>query len=252
MHYGETTKRSETDSGESRRRDANAAEVIHARQTPFRARVLGSVWASGLRLLTASWRVEIEGLETLDDLVTRGRPHLVAFWHRKYVALCTLLPNRQACVFTSRSRRGNVISELCRRFGFVDVQIPDRAGERALDLMRQSLPPFCEAGIAVDGPLGPYHVVKRGAVQLASQLGWLIVPASVASRSHYMLARRWDRLEIPKPFTRVSLILGEPFTVPPNLSAGELHRWTQRLHDILEEDECVAQRKVGSTMAERA
>ena len=109
-----------------------------------------------------------------------------------------------------------------------------------------------EAGVAVDGPMGPYHIVKRGPVQLAAQLGWQIVPASVASRHKYVFRHRWDRLEIPKPLSRVCLKIGEPICIPSNLTTGELHHWTRRLHDILEDDEREAQRKVRSSYAATA
>lgn len=56
-----------------------------------------------LRILCASWRKDIEGLDVLDSLVASGRPHVAAFWHRKYIALFALLKGRHACVVTSNS-----------------------------------------------------------------------------------------------------------------------------------------------------
>jgi hypothetical protein len=76
--------------------------------------------------------------------------------------------------------------------------------------------------------------VKRGAIQLASELGHLIVPISVASRRKHVLRHRWDRLEIPMMFTRVSVAVGEPMRIPPGLSWEEVGCWRSRLHDVLE------------------
>jgi len=211
-----------------------------------RARIWGGIWSWMLRLQQATWRTEIEGLERLDDRLARGERTLVTFWHGQYIPLFALLRGRRACVFTSQSLRGEVIAEICRRFGYDCIQLPNHARDRALALMRQALTVHRAGGIAVDGPLGPDHVVKRGAIQLASELDFALLPVAVASCRHRVLWQRWDQMEIPRLFTRVCLVVGEVLTVPPGLTRDEIAAWACRLHDALEAVERRAQEKMKS------
>lgn len=200
---------------------------------PLSDRAIGWTWAQSLRLMCASWRKQLVGHEVLDQLTAQRRPHIVTFWHRKYVALMPIFQGRHACVVTSASRHGNVIANICHRFGNAYVQIPDHGRDHSFNLMSHAISHSYEASIAVDGPEGPCHVVKRGAVQLASELGYSIVPVSIASRRKHIFVHRWDHLEIPKLFTRVCMVIGDPMTVPSRLGPEDVQSWSNRLHDNL-------------------
>ncbi len=208
-------------------------------------RLLAWLYVWLLRLQAATWRTQIEGLERLDGRLARGERTLVTCWHGTYVPLLTLLRGRGACVFTSASFRGEIIASICHHFGYACVQLPDHGRDHSLALMRQALDAYQAGGIAVDGPRGPYHVVKRGAIQLASELGFALLPVSVASRRKRVLRHRWDRMEIPRPFTRVCLVIGEALTVPAGLTQDEVEPWARRLHDALEAGDRLAGEKVG-------
>ena len=197
-----------------------------------------------LRTLSATWREHHEGLHILDEMHESNRPHIMTFWHRKFVTLFPLLRGRIGCVATAASPPGDVIADMCKRFGYDKIQIPDHGSEHSLHLIKNAFAQVERGSIAVDGPHGPYHAVKRGAIQAASDLGYLVVPVSVATRRKLILSHRWDQLEIPGLFTRVSLVVGDPISVPPDLPHQELPVWTQRLHDALEELDERAERKV--------
>lgn len=199
-----------------------------------KARLLGWIWSACLRLQCATWRKHCEGLERLDQVLADGRPVLFCFWHGKYVPLFALLRGRPACVFTTRSTRGEVIAEVCRRFGYACMQVPAKSQGQAYEIMRRALSLHGNGGIAVDGPLGPYHRVKRGAMKLASELGYLVVPASASARRKRVFRHRWDRLELPGLFTHVGLAVGEPLEVPPRLGAESAKALAAELRTALE------------------
>ncbi|MFW6175445.1 MAG: lysophospholipid acyltransferase family protein, partial [Acidobacteriota bacterium] len=210
-------------------------EAAGAGPRPLRAQLLSFLWAWALRIQAATWRKEVEGLDRVDELLARRVPVIVAFWHGRYTPLFTLLSGRDAVIFTSLSFRGSVISGICRRFGYRPVQIPDHGREPALETMRQTLRAGGACGIAVDGPRGPYHCVKRGVIHLASELGFLILPVTFAARRSRVDAGRWDRMEVPRPFTRVVFLCGEPLEVPRGLDAADVRAWQDRLREILED-----------------
>lgn len=196
--------------------------------------IRGVLAAELLRLEGRSWRLTTRGLARFDAGAAAGERMIVVFWHGKYVPLFALLSGRRGHVFTSASRRGEEISAICSRFGYVPVRISDRPGEGAYAAMRRGLEDARLAAIALDGPLGPQHVPRRGAVRLASDLGFSLVPVSCALRPRKILRRRWDRMEVPLPFSRVALVVGDLWTVPSGLSRDAAGVWTERLARRLE------------------
>jgi len=70
-------------------------------------------------------------------------------------------------------------------------------------------------GITPDGPRGPARVVATGAVALAQLTGKPIVPAAWGT-NRYKRAGGWDRMVVPRPFSRGVFVVGEPITPPAN------------------------------------
>ncbi len=197
------------------------------------ASLLAWVLTALLRLQWVSWRRRIEGAERLRSLDCAGRRPLVVFWHGKYAAIFPFFKGEDACVFTSRSFRGSVIAGICSRFGYRAVFLPERSGAGALELMRRSLQASAAGAVAVDGPLGPRHVAKAGPVLLASELGFVLLPVSTVARRRMVLRKRWDFMEVPLPFTRVALVVGEALKIPSGLRREDVGPWISRLEQAL-------------------
>lgn len=207
----------------------NAAAPSRAER--FLARALSAV----LRVCSATWRGTVIGGERLEAHAAGGTRFLVAFWHGDYLPLFTQLRGRRACIVTTRSCRGRVLAGLGACFGHHAVQIPE-GGEPALAALHAALAQEPLAGLAVDGPHGPYHLVKRGVIQLASELGLAVLPVATHARWKIQLWR-WDRMTIPLPFTRIALVLGQPLAVPAGLGPEEVPIWAERLaRDLAELD----------------
>lgn len=179
-------------------------------------------------------RLEVEGRDRFDRLVENGDRCILCFWHGKYVPVLTIMRGIDGCVFTSAARRGDIIAQIGRDFGFRCTQMPDRGGHRSLRLMETALSQVQVAGIAVDGPLGPYHQVKQGVVRLASRLGFLLLPVSVDAHRKCVLKKRWDLMEIPFPFTEVCLVIGDPIAVPTSLRPEGIADCSSQLGQALE------------------
>lgn len=204
------------------------------REHSLRAKALGGIWSLLLRFQAATWHKTLVGQELFTQRIHSRQPTLGIFWHGKYIPLFALLRGCSAVIFSSRSRRGDVIAEICACFGHHCVQIADHGGDRALETMHQSLEGATLGAIAVDGPRGPYHAVKRGAIQLASQLGFDLLPISVAARRPRVSKTRWDHMEVPRLFDSVALGFAEPISVPPDLPNSEIPLWAARIQLSLE------------------
>lgn len=198
------------------------------------ARLAGRFFARLLRLAGASWQRQAEGLDALDESLARGEKVLAIFWHGGYVPLFFLFAGRHARIFSSRSFRGEVIAEICCQFGYAGGPIPDPAGGTARDAVRRALDGCRFAALAIDGPLGPFHVVRPGAVRIAADLGFVVLPVAAAADRSWTLNGRWDRMEVPRPFARLSLVCGEPVHLPAGLAGEEIAEWCAHLRESLE------------------
>lgn len=227
-------------------RAPSALEASAQRRPAARSRLLAAAWTALCRLQMATWRVRDEGLDRLDRRLARGEGTFIVFWHGKYLPLFGLLRGRSACVFTSLSARGDVIVDLCHRFGYRAIRIPDGGRDQSLQIMRQALTRERAAATAIDGPLGPYHSVKRGPIQLASELGWAVVPVTVAARRRWVAEKRWDRMELPWLFTRIRLAAGEPIEVPGGLTPEAVEVWKGRVGQALDELDARVEASVAS------
>jgi len=79
--------------------------------------------------------------------------------------------------------------------------------------LRRELGAGNPAAFTLDGPRGPARVAQPGAVFLAGATGQPLLPFHIES-SRYWTAGRWDQTQVPKPFARIAVAIGEPIAVP--------------------------------------
>jgi lysophospholipid acyltransferase (LPLAT)-like uncharacterized protein len=103
------------------------------------------------------------------------------------------------------------------------------------------------AGFTLDGPRGPAGVAQPGAVWLASATGSPLVPFHLEASRHWSMSS-WDRTQIPKPFSTVALVVGEPMRVPPEAAGEDLERWRVELEVRLRALERRAQALIGRSL----
>ena len=166
-----------------------------------------------LAVLCRTYRWKIEGAEHYQAVVDSGRQPILALWHGRILPGLHYFRNRGIVVITSQNFDGEWIARILHRFGFGTARgSSSRGGARALVQLRRDLADGHAAAFTVDGPRGPARVVQPGAVFLAGATGQPIVPYHVESDRHWTLTS-WDRTQIPKPFSTVALVIGEPIDI---------------------------------------
>jgi lysophospholipid acyltransferase (LPLAT)-like uncharacterized protein len=218
---------------------------------PMTVRLQGTLFYGALVLLRKTWKIEIVGRENLDRIYTEGGHCLLCFWHGKYFPIFPLLQGYEACVITNQSKRGAVLTELCRKFGYYNAQIPEIATRNSYSLLREAIGVKNVAGTSVDGPLGPACQVKSSIVRLSSALGYTLLPVSVGIRRKIVMKNRWDKREIPLPFSHICLIFGKPIELPPNLRASQVKVWEERTEQEISTLSLLAERKVENEQRRR-
>jgi len=182
-----------------------------------------------MRLQRTTWRIDATERERLDAVLAEGAPVLAAFWHGKYTPMYTLLSGYDACVFASDSFRGRVIAALCRRFGFQCVLVAAGAPEGAVGTMRAAMARSRLCATAADGPLGPGRSFKPRLMELAAEQSYRVLPLSVWCSRKRIMSGRWDQREIPLPFSKVKLRVGDSIELPWPLPLAEHETWQARL-----------------------
>jgi hypothetical protein len=104
---------------------------------------------------------------------------------------------------------------------------------RALLGLRRALQEGWAVAFSLDGPRGPRYKVKPGPVALARSSDVPLSTFHIAVESAWVL-NTWDRLIIPKPFSRVLMRFGKLIPVPADATDQDLERYQQELQDSLD------------------
>ena len=180
---------------------------------------------------TVRWRVE--GWEHFEASNAAGRRPVMAFWHGRILSATYYFRRRGIVVITSENFDGEWIARIIERFGYGTARgSTSRGARKAMLQLVRDMGAGKPAGFTLDGPRGPARVAQPGAIWLARTTGNPILPFHLEA-SHYWSLGSWDRTQIPKPFSTVSLVIGEPFEVPASASDAELEHKRMELESRL-------------------
>jgi lysophospholipid acyltransferase (LPLAT)-like uncharacterized protein len=262
MHHGstqtgmtETLKGPDTSDGEARRNPLSGRQMtpvrrlVYAIATPLIRIVVALLWRS--------CRVQpVQGVEYVEKVVASEAASVPCFWHRD-ILVC-LLTMRQwidrgfkAGVVISASVDGEVPSRIASSWGAVVIRgSASRTGALAMRDMHQVMKDGTSIISAADGPVGPAYYFKSGVV-LTARIGSapLLPIGCAADRAWYL--KRWDDFMIPKPFAKIAVAVGEPYSLPRGASKDELEsaRITMQnaVIDLVERSKLSLARKQGET-----
>ena len=180
-------------------------------------------------------RFRVEGREHWEEAARDGGLPVYTFWHDRIFAGTYFFRGRRIVIMTSRSFDGEYIARFIQRFGYGAVRgSSSRGAVGALVELARLVRRGCPAGFSIDGPRGPRHVAKMGALLLAKKTGQAVLPFGVNAERFWQL-RSWDRLQIPRPFSRVTVRFAPPIRVPADADEGALRALREELQRALEE-----------------
>lgn len=195
-------------------------------------------WLIGVvyRLWCATLRYTEVNRDQPDGLCRKGRLLVFVSWHGEIFAFPYKRRDWRIFAIVSRSRDGEFLARILQSQGIYPLRgSSSRGGVAALvrgaKFMRDEK---MNGYVTVDGPRGPIHEVKDGALFLAHRAGAYLVPL----RAVYERAKifgSWDRFRLPLPFSKVSLIFGEPYMIDAETLTEEvLAKERRKLKTILD------------------
>lgn len=186
-----------------------------------------------IRLIGPTLRICVSREEGAQETIGQ-RPLIASFWHACMVPATYMCRNLGVRVMSSNSYDGEYMGRIIRKFGFVAVKgSSSRNAVRALLGLRRALQEGWSVAFTLDGPRGPRYKVKPGPVALARSSGVPLTMFHMAVDRAWVL-NSWDRMMIPKPFSRVLIRFGKLIEVPRNAGDAELERYQQELQDALD------------------
>lgn len=168
----------------------------------------GRLLAVAIRAWRATLSVEARNRQSIEE------PCILAVWHGRLMGVLMDQISSGLVTMASQSSDGALAAGAVEGLGMRAARgSTSKGGKEALGAMGKDLGSGVHrAALTVDGPKGPWRQVHPGVVVLARRLKLPVVPASFSCRRAKLLGS-WDRMVLPRPFTRMLVAYGEPW--PP-------------------------------------
>ena len=164
---------------------------------------------------------------------------IIALWHNRTFTPCYVY---RYCVdskvpmsmLTSASKDGALLSTVAGDYGMRTVRgSSHRRGAVGFRDMLRELNEGCCMCITPDGPKGPRYKSRAGVIRLASVSGLPILPLCIDIPNGWRIKKAWDGFVIPKPFSRVNVLVREPLHVPSDIDEETQKEYMEKLDELL-------------------
>ncbi len=143
----------------------------------------------------------------------QGQNYIAGVWHNNIPSLTYPFGRMGLVGLISNSRDGKNIAWASKVFGLHSVR--GSSGKKTVGGLRGLLRVLAAGGNVAttpDGPQGPRYVLQPGIVAVAQMARVPIVPMA-CSGAHILESSSWDRMKLPRPFSRVAIYVGNPIWI---------------------------------------
>ncbi len=183
-----------------------------------------------MKILYFTYRIEIIN-KTGEEITS---PCVFAFWHGKMWVFIPFLGGKGIVALVSQSEDGEMISNLLKYYKYKLVRgSTSRGGSKALINLIKELKKGERVAITPDGPRGPARIFQKGALYLSLKADVPIVPMNFISSKSYRFSS-WDKFEIPYPFSKIKIIIGETIFVRGTLDNETKERYSKKIGDKID------------------
>jgi lysophospholipid acyltransferase (LPLAT)-like uncharacterized protein len=189
-------------------------QPLKKRMTFWLATRLGWLLILALGHLT---RLRYAGREHFEWLRENQKPFIFCIWHGKILIPIFVHRHENVHAMVSLHVDGEMIAQTLHRLGIPTIRgSSTRGAKRATAEMIRALKRGIICALMPDGPKGPRHVFKPGAITIAQKSGAYLLPFTFACSNAFRF-NSWDRFALPLPFSKSIAIYGEPIAVPADL-----------------------------------
>jgi lysophospholipid acyltransferase (LPLAT)-like uncharacterized protein len=182
------------------------------------------LWLAAL-MLCITYRVKKYNSSLFENYQKTNKQSVIAFWHGSMLVGRFLHRPRKGgpvAALVSQSEDGEILSATLGRWGYTMIRGSSHiGGKEAMQLMVDAIAEGHSLCITPDGPTGPRHQMKMGAVRAAQRGRVPLFLVGIAADQKEVL-KSWDGFEIPLPFSKVSVCYSDPVIVPGDLQDESL------------------------------
>lgn len=184
-------------------------------------------------LLSLTYRIRITGRDNEESVYNNDNYPIYASWHQRFFPGIRLLGSRKPAIIISRSKDGDLISNIIKHMGWRPVRgSSSRGGMQAIREIKKLTAAGCPIGHIVDGPRGPAERVKPGIITIARLSGMPIIPTIISPEKRWIF-KSWDRFMLPKPFSKIIVKFEKPIFIPRKMDKENAETCRKSLEERL-------------------
>ncbi len=172
-------------------------------------------------VLCKTLKITAVNKDAVDGLEKSGKRYVLAFWHGTMLIPWYLHRRKNIVALISKSKDGDLLAKILKNWKYQVVRGSSHiGGEVALGVLVDYAKNDSSISVTPDGPTGPAHKMKAGAVITAKKSGLPVILMGVGVKRKIVLGS-WDGFEVPKFFTAVKVVYSDPVYVPKDLGYEE-------------------------------
>lgn len=192
-----------------------------------------------VNLLCKSLRINVVNKEIIDKLEAENRSYVIAFWHGTMLLPWFLHRRKKISALISKSKDGELLTKILRNWKYDVVRgSSHKGGEVALGIMVDYAKNKVSVAVTPDGPRGPEHKMKAGAVITAKKSGIPLVLLGTGYKKKKIL-KSWDKFEVPIFFTQAKAVYAGPYYINSDLDYKNTNdlimEYERKLNEIQQE-----------------
>ena len=165
-------------------------------------------------------------------------------WHDSLIASAFVRRPKNTVILTSRHADASILAFAANMLGMESVRgSSSRGGAKATRQMITSTRGK-HFTVTPDGPRGPKREIKQGIVYIAAKTQHPVVPCAFGASRAWRIPGKWTDMLIPKPFSKLYVVTGEPIIVPKRVRREQLEKYTAKTQQAMDEVDAAMQRIV--------
>ncbi|MDO4690269.1 MAG: lysophospholipid acyltransferase family protein [Fusobacterium sp.] len=164
-----------------------------------------------LKFLFFTLKVRVVNKANIDT----NKAYIYAFWHNKLATPSIFFKGLEKKVaLSSPTKDGELISVPLEKLGYTLVRgSSDKKSVSSTISLLKYLKKGYSMGTPLDGPKGPKEKAKKGLLYLAQKSSIPLVTFGVAYEKKWIFKKTWDKFEMPKPFSKICIFIGEEIKI---------------------------------------
>ena len=166
-----------------------------------------------VNVLCKTLRITEKNRSVINELEKANKNYVLAFWHGSMLLPWYVHRGKKMIALISKSKDGDLLARVLKNWKYGVIRgSSSTGGDVALGIMVDYGKNKHSITITPDGPRGPRHKLKAGAVIAAKKSGLPLILTGVGIQNKRSL-NSWDSFSIPKLLTKATLIYSDPIYI---------------------------------------